>query len=76
MPDFLEDILRIIHEMADLEKEGLELGLPRTLADLDQASREVMQSSSRSWSGYHAFVYYRDFQPPGTGSLFPQNPRT
>lgn len=34
------------------------------------AANELEASWSRSWIGYHANVYYRDFRPPPNGSHF------
>lgn len=35
-----------------------------------ERAREVGKSASGSWLGYHANVYYRDFQPPPAGVHF------
>ncbi len=47
--------------------------LPETAllnTDIWQRARKIGESASRSWMGYHAYVYYRDFQPPPAGSHF------
>ena len=65
-----DEISQIVHEMDDLNKQALEIGLHKTLRELDTAAYEVGQSSSKSWLGYQANVYYRDFLPPGQGAYF------
>lgn len=70
MSELLEDISRIVEEMDDLNQEARDIGLRKTLHDLYQAGSEVGQSFSKSWLGYHATVYYKDFCMPGVGAYF------
>lgn len=43
-----------------------------SLSELETVSREVGRAFSGSWLGYHAYVYYSDFQPPPPGAHFSQ----
>ena len=70
MSELLEDISQIVQEMDDLDQQAREVGLRKTLRELHQAAYEVGQSWSKSWLGYHANVYYRDFFVPGSGAYF------
>lgn len=51
-----------------LEDKDFAEGLQR----LTQASEEVGRAWCGSWLGYHARVYYRDFEPPPAGARFSQ----
>lgn len=41
-----------------------------TLDEVGERAGVIGKSSSRSWMGYHANVYYRDFAPPPPGDHF------
>ena len=71
MADLVEEITQVIQEMHDLNEQAQEIGLSRnTVSDLYKASNEVGQSWSKSWLGYQANVYYRNFRTPGEGDYF------
>ena len=70
MSEFLEELSQIIQEMEDLNQQAQEIGLRKTLRELYQARDQVGESWSKSWLGYHANVYYRDFLEPETGAYF------
>lgn len=42
----------------------------KSLNAIWEKAKEVGKSASRSWLGYHANVYYADFQPPPAGAHF------
>ena len=70
MSDLLEDISHVVVEMDDLNHKAAEIRLRTIVHALDQAAYQVGRSSSKSWHGYHANVYYKDFRPPGEGAYF------
>ena len=70
MPEFLEELSQIVQEMEDLNQNGHEVGLRKTLHELYKAAYEVGESWSKSWLGYHANVYYKDFLAPEAGAYF------
>ena len=70
MPELLEDISQIVQEMHDLKQQAQETGLQKTLCELYKAVSDVGQSSSKSWLGYQANVYYRNFRIPAEGAYF------
>ena len=71
MPENLEmlDELQTIVGMLDkLSERGHEGKINEPLEELKNAAEKVGHAASGSWLGYHAHVYYRDFQtPPLTG---------
>ena len=70
MAELLEDVSRIVQEMDDLNQQVREIGLHTALNRLGQAASAVGNSWSKSWLGYQANVYYKDFREPGKGAYF------
>lgn len=70
MSDLLEDIDQIINGLDDLFQEGIEKEIPKKLEQLKRATNAVGESSSKSWIGYHAFLYIKDFQTPDRADYF------
>ena len=65
--DELQDILRDLERLAVCVRQE---DIQRPLKRLQEAAESVGQAWSRSWLGYHANVYYRNFQPPPPGIHF------
>ena len=64
------ELLSIAHELKELAARGEEPEVRESLRKLWQAVKEVSRAWSRSWLGYHANVYTRDFRPPHAKGLF------
>ncbi len=66
MVDSSDELIQIAEEMGELLERAREIRIRDTLNRLEAAATEVGHSASKSWLGYHANVYYRNFQsPPG-----------
>lgn len=66
----LDRIREIANECRAISDEA-DSGEYKELIDtISDAVRIVGRSSSNSWIGYQAHVYYRDFQPPSPGDHF------
>ena len=80
MPDSLDELKQIAHEMDDLLERALEMGIPTTLERLEEAAKNVGLAASNSWFGYQANVYFRDFGKPSKDAFFSKrhglSPRT
>ena len=70
MTDLPLDIAKIIQSLDDLDDHVAEVNLRDATRRLIWAAREVGQSWSKSWFGYHACVYYRGFRAPGRNAYF------
>lgn len=64
------ELLSIADELKELAARGEEPEVRESLRKLRQAVKEVGKASSRSWLGYHANVYTRNFRPPHAQGLF------
>ena len=70
MADLTDELNEIAQTMEDLLTLAHEKGFCEILERLYQAAMKIMASASRSWFGYHANVYLKDFQPPSRGEHF------
>ena len=73
MDELHEELLAIADAMDRLVERGDEPDVVEPLWRLDRAADEIGKSSSGSWLGYHANVYYKDFQRPRPGAHFSRN---
>ena len=64
MADLTDELNEIARTMEDLLTLARENDFYEILERLNQAAMKIMASASRSWFGYHANVYLKDFQPP------------
>jgi Predicted nucleotide-binding protein containing TIR-like domain len=65
-----EELLQIADRLALLAERGNESAVSEPLDALHQAITKIGKAFSGSWLGYHAFVYYRDLEPPPPGHHF------
>ena len=67
MDEHHEQLLAIADALDRLVERGREPDVQEPLGRLQNAAEQIAQSSSGSWFGYHAYVYYEDLQsrPPG-----------
>ena len=65
-----EELLRMAEDLEELVVRTRQEEIQHPLERLKQAAEEVGKASSSSWLGYHANVYYRDFQSPPPGAHF------
>jgi predicted nucleotide-binding protein len=71
MTDSLPDQLRAeANELDTQAAKARDSQIERPLQSLERAAREVGAAWSGSSMGFHATVYYRDFQPPPAGAHF------
>ena len=70
MADLTDELNEITRTMEDLLTLARENDFYETLERLNQAAIKIKASASRSWFGYHANVYLKDFQPPSRGEYF------
>ena len=66
----IRELRRIAETLEELHQHGHEDEIQKPLADLEAAAEEVDESSSGSWIGYQANVYYENFLPPPPGAHF------
>ena len=64
------ELRRITETLEDLHQRGQEDEIQKPLEDLKAAAEELDKSSSGSWIGYHANVYYEHFLTPPPGAHF------
>ena len=65
-----EELLAIADTMDRLVERGRHPLVLEPLGRLEDAANEIGKSSSGSWLGYHAYVYYEDLQPRPPGAHF------
>ena len=64
------ELRRIAETLEELHQRGRQDEIQKPLEDLKAAAEEISKSSSGSWIGYHANVYYENFLPPPPGAHF------
>ena len=64
------ELRRIAETLEELHQRGRQDEIQKPLEDLQAAAEEMSKSSSGSWIGYHANVYYENFLPPPPGAHF------
>ena len=70
MTDAYGELLGIADDLERLVARSEDPGVREPIMYLDQAATRVGRAWSGSWIGYHANVYYRDFQSPPPGAHF------
>ena len=66
------ELLRIAEDLEQWVERGNQDDIQKPLRQLRQAAKDVKRAWSGSWLGYHANVYYRDFQPRPARAHFSQ----
>ena len=66
------ELLRIAEDLEQWAERGNQDDIQKPLRQLRQAAEDVKRAWSGSWLGYHANVYYRDFQPRPARAHFSQ----
>ena len=67
-----EELLAIADNLDRLVERGRQPDVQEPLGRLEDAANEIGKSSSGSWLGYHANVYYEDLRPRPPGAHFSQ----
>ncbi|MGY3036152.1 putative nucleotide-binding protein [Bradyrhizobium sp. USDA 4354] len=67
-----EELFEIAKTLQNAAEAANTKNIADSLRDLDSAARDVGESFSGSWLGYHSRVYYTDFEPPPAGAHFSQ----
>lgn len=70
MNNLSKELLDIAGELESISSAYDRSDCPALLAGLVEAATEVGRAWSGSWMGYHAYVYYKDFQRPPPGAHF------
>ena len=70
MTDSHDELLSIADNMQRLTQRAREPDIQDPLRLLKQAAEEIDKSSSGSWFGYHANIYYEDLRPPPGNAYF------
>ena len=65
-----EELTQMVATLEGLVERSRKEDIQQPLARTRQAAEQVGKAWSGSWIGYHANVYYRDFQPPPPGAHF------
>ena len=68
-----EELLAIADAMDRLVERGRQPDVREPLGRLEDAAKEIRKSSSGSWLGYHANVYYKGLRPRPPGAHFSQD---
>lgn len=63
-----EDLFKIADELDQLHEKVT--AIEPTLRYIETQANIIGKSSSNSWLGYHANVYYKNFQAPPTNAIF------
>ena len=67
------ELLAIADAMDELVERGRQPDVQQPLRRLEAAATEIAKSSSGSWLGYHAYVYYDGLRSPPPGAHFSQS---
>lgn len=67
-----DELFAIANEMDAVQASAVLEAAEGQLSDLNKTAREAGRAFSGSWLGYHAYVYYRDLEPPPPGAHFSQ----
>lgn len=70
MPSSSEDLQHVFDELSDFVERTKRPEIEDPLRGLEAVATEVARAWSGSWYGYHAYVYYRDLEPPPPGAHF------
>ena len=70
MESLLMELQEIQEELQSVLVLAAESSARETLVALEERAFDVGRAHSRSWIGYHANLYYRDFLPPPPGQEF------
>ena len=70
MPVWSEELASLQARLATLATEFEALPDVQVLAEAGKRAEKIGKSSSQSWLGYQANVYYRDFEEPPAGEFF------
>ena len=65
-----EELLQMAEDLENLAVSSRQEQIQQPLERIKQAADDVGIAWSGSWLGYHASVYYRDFQTPPPGAHF------
>ncbi|MBL7153196.1 MAG: nucleotide-binding protein [Phycisphaerae bacterium] len=72
MSELHEELLGIAEKMELYAEEAKKENIILPLSELGKAANTVGKAWSRSWLGYHACVYYNNFEVPPPGAHFSQ----
>lgn len=67
-----EELEQIVERLEQLARRGDDPAIAGPLAKLQESALEIHKSASDSWLGYHARVYYGEFEEPPRGQYFDQ----
>jgi len=70
MSDPVSELQALGRELQSFVRSAETADVANPLKVLEASAEEVGKSWSGSWMGYHAFIYYRDLQPPPAGANF------
>ena len=70
MSDLHSELQEITDSLDRLAAQGRSEEIQQPIRRLKDAVKQVGESWSGSWMGYHATVYYKDFQPPPSSAKF------
>lgn len=70
MTDSHDELLRVADDLEQLTARAQEDNIREPLDSLKKAAEQVGKAWSGSWFGYHANVYYQNFQSPPPGAHF------
>ena len=70
MNNLSKELLDIAGELESILSAYNRSDCPALLTKLEKAAVEIGKAWSGSWLGYHAYVYYKDFQIPPSGAHF------
>ena len=70
MTDLHDELVSIADNLLRVTQRAQEPDIQDPLRRLKEAAKEIDKSSSGSWCGYHANIYYEKFKPPPKGAHF------
>lgn len=70
MKNAITELQDIIHELDNIASRAKENKVEETLKVVEEAVHRINRSSSRSWLGYQANVYYKNFAVPPADAEF------
>ena len=68
--DPVQELRTIANNLEQMHQRGLDDEISGPLNALKETAEEFGEAFSKSWLGYHAYVYYRDFRIPPPGMHF------
>lgn len=72
MTHLSSELLEIGSRLSVHAERGKDAAVVELLERLENATEKFGKAASGSWLGYHARIYYKDFQPPPPGNHFSQ----